>query len=64
MSKHSLPEWLRGLSRLLERCARRRWHGTIEVTIFDGEVRQVIVKSSVVDPRHLVLADDDSAGVD
>ena len=61
---HPLAEWLSGLGRLLARCAKRRWHGTIEITIFDGEVRQMVVKSSVVDPTQLALADDDGMRVD
>lgn len=48
-----LTAWVQYLTRLLERAQRARMHGTVRVVLFEGQVRQVLIERSVVDPEEL-----------
>lgn len=46
----SREDWKRYLDRVIDTAAKTRHHGTIRVVFYDGEIRQVIVERSVLDP--------------
>lgn len=54
-----LSDWLRALDRHLMRAEKLRFHGKIEISVYDGKVNRVSTQSSVNDPDK--LAPDDLA---
>jgi hypothetical protein len=59
-SCHPVSAWTRAVSRVLVRCAKRAWFGTIRIEVYDGQVRRIVVERSVMDPDALAADEIDS----
>lgn len=58
----SRADWKRYLEIAIDKASKTRHHGTIRIVLYEGEIRQVIVERSIVDPLT-ELAREDSTPV-
>lgn len=49
----SLTEWMQGLEKLLQQSEEKRFHGKIQLSIFDGKINRVTLECSINDPSDL-----------